>query len=160
MHCDKHFQPVESAQMSQISLLIRINASPEEVYEKLVTSDGIAAWFTEATYSTDKVTEELKLQLWNETNFIVRDHSSPTKVIWHCVSADNPWFGTDIVFKLRAESNKTIVSFDHTGWQEITDLYRDCAMSWAYFLESLRLLIEEGAGTPESIAPSCEAPAS
>ena len=42
------------------------------------------------------------------------------------------------------------VRFDHLGWAEVTDLFRDCSMSWAYFLESLRTLIEEGRGTPES----------
>jgi uncharacterized protein YndB with AHSA1/START domain len=145
--------------MSQISLLIRIKASPEEVYEKITTSDGVAKWFTEASYSTDKETGELKLVLWGETDFIVTEQLPPSRIVWHCTSKDNPWFGTDITFELRAESDKTIVVFDHAGWPGISDLYRDCAMSWAYFLESLRSLIEDGAGTPEGVAPKCEASA-
>lgn len=145
--------------MSQISLLIRIQASPEEVYEQLTTSEGIAKWFAEASYSTDKDTAALKLTLWGETDFIVTEQLPPSRIVWHCTSKDNPWFGTDITFELRVESGKTTVIFDHTGWQEISDLYRDCAMSWAYFLESLRSLIEDGTGTPEGVAPECETPA-
>ena len=52
--------------------------------------------------------------------------------------------------------SRTVVRFDHLGWPEVTDRFRDCSMSWAYFLESLRSLLEEGRGTPESVAPACE----
>lgn len=143
--------------MSQISLLVRIKASPEEVYEKIATSVGVAEWFAEALYTTDKDTGELRLSLWGETDFIVTENSPASRIVWHCTSKDNPWFETDITFELRAESDKTLVVFDHAGWPEISDLYRDCAMSWAYFLESLRSLIEDGSGTPEGVAPECEA---
>ena len=62
----------------------------------------------------------------------------------------------EIAFEFVPEGNRTLVRFDHMGWSEITDRFRDCSMSWAYFLESLRALIEEGEGTPESVAPPCE----
>ena len=145
--------------MSQISLLIRIKASPEEVYEQLATSDGIAKWFTKASYSTDVESDELTLRLWGETDFLVSEKIPPSRIVWQCTSKDNPWFETDIIFELRADSDKTVVVFDHTGWSEVSDLYRVCAMSWAYFLESLRSLIEDGTGTPEGVAPECEASA-
>jgi uncharacterized protein YndB with AHSA1/START domain len=136
---------------------MRIKASPEEVYHQLATSDGVAKWPAEQAYSTDKATGELKLTLWGETDFIVTENLSSSRIVWHCTSKDNPWFGTDIAFELREESDKTLVTFDHAGWPEISDLYRDCAMSWAYFLESLRSLIEDRAGTPQGVAPECEA---
>lgn len=143
--------------MTKISLLVRINAQPEDVYENLSTANGIAKWFTDAVFSKNEVTEELRLQLWGDTDFKVVEMSPPTRVVWHCISEDNPWFGTDIVFDLKRQSDKTVVIFDHLGWPETSDFYRDCAMSWAYFLESLRSLIEEGKGTPEDRAPTCDA---
>jgi uncharacterized protein YndB with AHSA1/START domain len=142
--------------MTQISLLIRIKATPEEVFEQIATSNGLAKWFTEASFSTKEESGELNLQLWGETNFRVTELSPSSRMVWHCTSEDNPWFGTDIIFELRSVSDKTVVTFDHVGWPEVSDLYRDCAMSWAYFLESLRSLIEEGVGTPEGVAPKCE----
>ena len=145
--------------MTQISLLIRIKASPEEVFEKISTADGIEEWFTDAELSESEKTGELNLQLWGETDFIVTELSPNTRMVWHCTSRDDPWFETNILFELRPESDKTILIFDHTDWPEVSDMYRDCAMSWAYFLESLRSLIEDGAGTPESVAPKCEASA-
>lgn len=142
--------------MSEISLLIRINASPERVFEKLSTESGIAEWFTEAAFTVDKSSGELHLQLWGETDFRVTEQTPAHCTVWHCISEDNPWYSTDIKFELRAESDKTVVIFDHSGWPEVSDLYRDCAMSWAYFLESLKSLLEDGTGTPEGVAPICE----
>jgi len=142
--------------MNQISLLIRIKANTEEVFKQISTPDGIAKWFTDASFTTDEKTGGLKLQLWGETDFDVTELSPSSRIVWQCISEDNPWFGTDIIFDLRTESDKTILTFDHVGWPEISDFYRDCTMSWAYFLESLRSLIEEGAGTPEGFAPKCE----
>lgn len=66
------------------------------------------------------------------------------------------WENTDIRFELESIGSRTLVRFDHTGWREITDHFRDCSMSWAYFLESLKLYLETGKGTPESEAPACE----
>lgn len=143
--------------MEQISLLVRINAPLEVVFEKISTSEGIESWFTDAVFSNDQVTGDLNLQLWGNTNFKVVEMSPPSRIVWHCISEDNPWYGTDIVFDLKSESEKIVVIFDHFGWPEISDFYRDCATSWAYFLESLRLLIEEGKGTPEDTAPKCDA---
>ena len=145
--------------MSQISLLIRINADADEVFEKISTASGIAKWFTDANILKDSETGKMKLQLWQETMFDITEFTPSSRIAWHCVSDDNPWYGTNIVFELVAEQGKTIVIFDHTGWPEITEMYRDCAMSWAYFLESLRSLVEEGVGTPEGVAPKCEASA-
>jgi len=145
--------------MNQISLLTRIGASPEEVYEQIASSEGIEKWFTEAKFSTDEESGKLKLRLWGNTDFEVTESTRPVLMRWHCVSQGDPWFGTDIVFAIKPDDDKTIVVFDHLGWPEISDFYRDCAMSWAYFLESLRTLLEDGAGTPEGVAPKCEATA-
>ena len=142
--------------MAQISLLIRINAKPQEVYEQVATAEGIAKWFTGATLSTNDQNGSLQLQLWGKTDFIVAELAPFSRIVWHCISEDNPWFETDIIFEFRCVSGNTVVTFDHDGWPEINERFRDCAMSWAYFLESLRSLIENGEGTPEGVAPSCE----
>jgi len=145
--------------MAQISLLVRIAATPDEIYKYLSTPDGIAKWFTKASFSKNKDSGELNLQLWDNTNFSVTEISTRQELVWHCTSEDDEWFGTDIKFQLRPDSDKTIVIFDHSGWLEVSDFYRDCAMSWAYFLESLRSLIEDGVGTPEEEATECGATA-
>ncbi len=147
--------------MNDISLLIRIQAPRARVYELLASTEGIAQWFTQAK-SRDYV-EGGKISLIfpdEEIDFNVTTLSKAAKVVWHCVSHNNPWFATDIIFDLQENSGSTTVRFDHAGWPEVDDFFRDCNMSWAYFLESLRLCLEEGEGTPEGVAPPCESGAS
>jgi hypothetical protein len=70
---------------------------------------------------------------------------------------DNPrWSRTAQSPRRCRASDATFVRSDHTGWAEVSDCSRDCSTSGAYFLESLESLIEEGKGTPESVAPSCD----
>ena len=143
--------------MAQISHLVRIRATPQEVFRRVATTDGIAEWFTEAESSDYREGGSLELRFPGErVSFTVTELKEPSRIVWHCTTRENAWFGTDIVFDFAAEGERTRVRFDHTAWPEITDPFRDCSMSWAYFLESLRALLEEGRGTPESVAPACE----
>jgi hypothetical protein len=143
--------------MPQISHLVRIRGTQQAVFNRVATTDGIAQWFTSA-FSTDyKKGGTLELRFPDElVMFEVTDFTEPLLISWRCISENNPWFNTEIVFQFDKNGERTIVRFDHRGWPEVSDLFRDCSMSWAYFLESLRTLIEEGRGTPEGIAPACE----
>jgi uncharacterized protein YndB with AHSA1/START domain len=141
----------------QISHLVRIRATPAAVYERLASTAGIAEWFTEAYSSDYREGGSLELKFPEETVcFSVNELAAPSRIVWHCITSESPWLDTDIVFEFEAIGEQTLVRFDHLGWPEITDLFRDCSMSWAYFLESLRTLIEEGRGTPERVSPPCE----
>ena len=143
--------------MAQISHLVRIRATPVEVFRRVATTEGIAAWFTECSSPDYREGGMLELRFPDQrVTFAVTELRDPSRITWHCTSSENPWFSTDIVFDFEARGDRTIVRFDHRGWPEVSDLFRDCSMSWAYFLESLRSLLEEGRGTPESMAPACE----
>jgi uncharacterized protein YndB with AHSA1/START domain len=138
--------------MAQISHLIRINASPEEVYRRVATTEGVSAWLTEASSENYCRDGTLVLQFPDQgVSFAVTELVAPSRVAWHCTTRESPWFGTDICFELVPRGGITIVRFDQLGWPEVSDLFRDCSMSWAYFMESLRLLVETGRGTPEDV---------
>jgi len=141
--------------MTSINLLIRINASLEETFAALSNNEKIASWFTET--ECDDWTAGSAVTWFGETKMTIREIHENEKVAFH-VNSGSGWEGTDIVFSTQQiESDRTLVRFDHEGWTNITDHFRDCAMSWAYFLESLRLYLETGRGTPEELAPKCEA---
>lgn len=143
--------------MAEIAHLVRIRARPDEVLRCVATTTGIAEWFTQATSSDYRRGGTLELQFPGErVSFAITDLTEPSRIAWHCTTKENPWFNTDIIFEFAADRDRTIVRFDQVGWPGVTDLFRDCSMSWAYFLESLRKPVEEGRGTPESVAPACE----
>jgi len=142
--------------MAQIAHLVRIRAAPEDVYRRIASTEGIAAWFTDASSPDYREGGTLELRFSDEpVSFTITELTEPFRIVWHCTTKGNTWFGTDVAFELVAQGDQTVVRFDHLGWPEVTDRFRDCSMSWAYFLESLRLLLEEGRGTPESLAPPC-----
>ncbi len=143
--------------MAQIAHLVRIRATPGDVYQRVATTTGIADWFTEASSPDYRKGGTLELRFGDErVSFRITELAEPSRIVWHCTAEGNSWFETDIAFEFVAEGDRTLVRFDHRGWPEVSDRFRDCSMSWAYFLESLRSLVEEGRGTPESQAPPCD----
>jgi len=143
--------------MAQIAHLVRIRDTPENVYARVASADGISEWFTDASSPDYRKGGTLELRFSDApVAFTIRELTEPSRIVWHCTTRGNSWFGTDIVFEFELQDGSTLVRFDHLGWPEVTDRFRDCSMSWAYFLESLRSLVEEGRGTPESMAPACE----
>jgi uncharacterized protein YndB with AHSA1/START domain len=143
--------------MAQIAHLVRIRESPDKVYRRVASTAGIAEWFTQASSPDYREGGTLELCFSDERiSFTIKELTEPSRIVWHCTTEGNPWFNTDIAFEFAEQGDCTIVRFDHLGWSEVTDRFRDCSMSWAYFLESLRSLLEEGRGTPEGVAPACE----
>jgi uncharacterized protein YndB with AHSA1/START domain len=143
--------------VAQISHLVRIRATPEHVYERVATTAGIAEWFTHASSPDYREGGILELRFSDEpVAFAITELTPHTRIVWHCTTHDNSWFDTDVVFEFSAQDDRTVVRFDHLGWSDVSDRFRDCSMSWAYFLESLRSLVEEGRGTPEGLAPPCD----
>ena len=143
--------------MAQIAHLVRIHAKPESVFARVGSTAGIVDWFTEASSPEYCKGGSLDLHFGDERiSFAVPEWTEPTRIVWQCTTRENIWFNTEIVFEFEAQGEDTIVRFDHLGWPDMSDRFRDCSMSWAYFLESLKSLIEEGRGTPESEAPACD----
>ena len=143
--------------MAGIAHLVRIRATPESVYRQVASTAGIALWFTQASSPEYRKGGTLELRFSDEpVSFTITELTEPSRIVWHCTTRENSWFDTDIAFEFAAQGDHTLVRFDHLGWPAVSDRFRDCSMSWAYFLESLRLLLEEGRGTPESLAPACE----
>lgn len=143
--------------MAQIAHLVRIHASPSEVYGRVASPEGISGWFTEASSPDYREGGSLELSFGEErVAFDVTEMAAPKQIAWRCTTVENSWFDTVVRFEFIEDAGRTVVRFDHTGWTEIDDRFRDCSMSWAYFLESLKSFVEDGRGTPESVAPPCE----
>ena len=140
--------------MNRINQTLVINASPSKVYKALSTQSGVKAWWTEHT--------ELDEHEGGEGTFGFPDHNvkktvtvtslKPNqqvswKVIKHeCSSPD--WKGTTIDFNLEPCEGGTVLQFDHCGWPDASPIYSTCVNGWSHFMNSLKLLLEEGKGTP------------
>ena len=139
--------------MSNISHLIRINANTTDTFRAITSSEAISKWFTDT--ECDRWEAGSTVTWFGETDMTITDYKDDECVSLH-VNRGGGWDGTDIRFSVEADADGTIVRFDHSAWDAVTDHFRDCSMSWAYFLESLKQYVETGIGTPEGVASACE----
>jgi len=75
-------------------------------------------------------------------------------VAWKCVGGHDPWADNTFRFELGDGDRGTRLRF----WQQYArelddDSYGVYNFNWGYYLDSLRLLCETGAGKPFEVAP-------
>ena len=78
----------------------------------------------------------------------VKDLIPHKRVKWTCIAGPDEWIGTDLTFDLKREDGETVVFFGHRGWKEPGEFMAHCSCKWAYFMLSLKSLVEDGKGTP------------
>lgn len=136
--------------MPDIHHLVRINSSPEAVYDAITTEKGLASWWT------PKVTAR------PEVGSIASFHFGPSyakemkivklvprkEVSWKCTSATEEWLHTDVHFYLRPYEKGVELFFEHNNWRSFTEMFSQCSFDWAMFLRSLKLYCETGKGKP------------
>lgn len=67
---------------------------------------------------------------------------------WSCAGGADEWVGTKLTFALAPKDDETVVLFTHADWRAPSDFMAHCSARWAYFLLSLKSLVETGKGTP------------
>jgi uncharacterized protein YndB with AHSA1/START domain len=144
--------------MNDIRHRVCISAPLAQVYEAVATPEGISDWWTRDGVRGE-ASEGSKLDIF------FGDQTEPTAVMeitrlspaghvhWNCVEGPDDWVGTKLTFDLTksdgAESDdETAVMFTHADWRSPSEFMAHCSARWAYFLLSLKLLVETGTGTP------------
>lgn len=134
-----------------------VDQTPEEVFNAV---NNVRGWWSEMlegdsqkegdvfTYqhkdmhiSTQKLTEVIPNQ----------------KVVWlvtdsnlSFISKHDEWTGTNIVFEINREGDKTKLHFTHEGLTPAIECFGACSGGWTYYLQgSLLPLITEGVGKPD-----------
>lgn len=122
--------------MPDIMHLIKINASPERVYEALTTAEGISNWWTRDAVLDSKIGGTGELVSMNArpvTKVSVDELKPPVHVGWKTISSNAPggWEGTTMTFDLRAEGSATVLSFAHRGFEHADEGYACVTTGWA-----------------------------
>lgn len=138
--------------MANILHRIIINAKPEDVYKTFSTMDGLRNWWTRHATANDELKPGTIIQFrFGEggPDMKVTKMEAGKKVEWECVSGNaDEWFGTKFFFNVIPEKDKTVLFFGQTGWKEESEFYMHCNCRWAYFMLSIKSLVENGKGTP------------
>lgn len=141
--------------MKTIHHVSQIGASPERVYGSLTTQEGLSGWWSKEVAAP-------AAEVGAVVDFTFQDGFNPDMEIieldpgaalgWKCVDGHEPWSDNTFRFELSPSELKpggtTLRFWQHYATELDDDAYGTYNYNWAYYLESLRLLCEEGSGRP------------
>ena len=138
--------------MPDIRHRVEISAPLERAYEAVATKEGLSEWWTRNGVRGES-SEGSRLQFFfgqpePAAVMEVTRLSPGGHVSWSCVEGHDDWVGTKITFDLTQTDGGTVVLFTHADWREPVEFMAHCSARWAYFLLSLKSLLETGKGTP------------
>lgn len=139
--------------MSDIYHLFNIKTKDvSKIYEALTTQKGLASWWTVNVEGKPEIGEIIKFRFAIDyaKEMLVLQQKENQVVEWECISGDEQWVGTKIIFEIEDSNEGTHIRFKHKGWKKQTDLYAVCNYHWGLYLKSLKTLIETGKGNPNS----------
>jgi uncharacterized protein YndB with AHSA1/START domain len=133
-----------------------VDQSPEEVFTAV---NNVRGWWSgEIDGRTDKLGAEFTYRYEDQHRSTqkITELVPGKKVVWHVLDAEinfvkdkKEWNGTDIVFDITRNGDKTELRFTHVGLAPTIECYGKCAGAWGYYInESLRSLITTGKGDP------------
>jgi uncharacterized protein YndB with AHSA1/START domain len=139
--------------MADIMHRVRVAAPVDKVYAALATEAGVRAWWSRTSRLDETVGGEGELA-FHDRKVVTRlrvDALEPSqRVLWTVLESNAPggWPGTTIAFDLTDEGGRTRIDFAHRGYAEADEGYAIVTTGWAFYLTSLRQLLETGKGAP------------
>jgi hypothetical protein len=136
---------------------ITVNASPEEVIEKI--SQVNLGWAKDFTGGAAKLNDKFNVR-FGETfvDFQIVELKPSQKVVWkvsdcnlHWINNKKEWNNTQVVFEiLSTQDGRTKIDFTHVGLVPGFECFDNCKVGWTeYVTQSLPKFIEKGIGLPK-----------
>jgi hypothetical protein len=133
-----------------------VDQSPEEAFAAITNVRGW--WSEDIEGSTDKLGAEFTYRHLDvhRSKQKITEWVPGRRVVWHVLDGylnftqdATEWTGTDVVFDVSRDSDKTEVRFTHIGLIPESECFDACSNAWGFFVtSSLRSLITTGQGQP------------
>jgi len=153
---NQHFGDKPAAEKKDFHRTIMVTASPAEAMKKISQVNGW--WAKSFSGSAEKLNDEFTVR-FGETfvDFRISELVPDKKVVWkvtdcnlHWIKTKKEWNGTQVVFEISPEKNKTKIDFTHIGLVPGVECYKDCEVGWdGHITNSLVNFINEGKGQPQ-----------
>lgn len=140
------------------STTITVDQTPEEVFAAINTVR--AWWIGEVEGNTDTLNAEFTYR-YEDVHYSkqkITELIPGEKVVWTVTEAQlnfvddkHEWTGTEIIFDIAKNGDKTEVHFTHRGLVPAYECYDACSNAWGFYINgSLRSLITTGVGETPS----------
>ncbi|HEU5306910.1 MAG TPA: SRPBCC domain-containing protein [Acidimicrobiia bacterium] len=131
---------------------IRVQASPDVVFDAITTPSGLTAWWTPAEGSGD-VGGELRFSMSAPEPLLIHvdEAARPTSVRWTVTECtfEPDWVGTRPTFSIvPVDGDASELTFRHVGLTSELECIDMCTRGWDHYLASLRAYVETGRGNP------------
>jgi hypothetical protein len=141
------------------STTITVDQTPQEAFDAINNVRGW--WSREIEGDTDKLEAVFKYhyQDVHRCTIKISELVPGKKIVWNVldnyfnfIKDQNEWVGTDVVFEIARQGDKTEIQFTHIGLVPAYECYSICSNAWgSYITGSLRDLITTGKGQPNPI---------
>lgn len=131
-----------------------VEQTPEEVFAAVTNVRGW--WSEEIDGATDQLGATFRFQSgdMHRSTHQITEFVPGKKIVWHTTDSQinyvkdkAEWQGTDIVFEITRQDDKTELRFTHVGLVPIIECYGDCSGAWDFYVnDRLRSLITAGNG--------------
>ena len=130
--------------MTDIQHEIKIDASPQAIYQALTDASAISRWHTAQTQSTNGDHDSFTTAPQDGPHFEWKVLKPDAQTVeWLCLAGPGHAPGTRARFKLSPLSDgRTLVEFSHSGWSETDGTLRKCNTLWAILLFHLQKHLE------------------
>lgn len=143
--------------MKAIIHAVHIHAAPAEVFHALTTAAGLQKWWTTQVQAEEREGGVISFTFAGDFNPQMKQTRLELDrlVEWLCVSGHPNWQDNTFAFALEDRRGETLVMFSQGYARELSDeVYGTYNFNWGYYLNSLKMLCERGAGVPFTAAPA------
>lgn len=132
-----------------------LDATPDQVFDAITNVRGW--WSEDIEGSTDKLGAVFvfRFEDHHRSTHEITELVRGKRVVWKIIDAQinfvadkTEWNGTQVVFDIERQGDKTALRFTHVGLAPAIECYGKCSRAWSFHLGSLRELITTGKGQP------------
>ncbi len=135
--------------MPDIRHSIAIDAAVDRVKPLVTSAEGFSAWWAEDV-SRLPASDRVELGFFDRsTVYRLVPKTDPQNTRWLCETG-NEWAGTELVFRLQARGNQTLLDFSHEGWAADSPYFVSCNTVWGHLMFKLKDAAERG-GVPRPL---------
>lgn len=139
-----------------LTITYTVGQGPQQVFEAIINVRG---WWSEDVEGKTDEHGAVFFYSFKDVHrgtFKITELVPGKKVVWHVlqnylnfVKDPTEWTGTDIVFEVMPEGDKTTLRFTHVGLNPAEECYGVCHDAWGFYIKkSLHDLITMGNGEP------------